>query len=140
MPHRKLTKVTRPHTASTPRSTSPTRPPQRQRPSSAIFSTHSPLIPLSESPPPPPKPQYSRFGGRGAHKINLDEQPFTFSRLRNRSISGIPPKSTPPPPLIPYPRAYSRQIIDLEVWETAWIQQLSSSLSYHLFPIPPSNV
>ena len=47
-----------------------------------------------------------------------------------------------PPSEVPYPRSYARSIVDLDVWETKWCEQLCGSLTWHVFPpdAPPRKV
>ncbi|KAF7985559.1 hypothetical protein HWV62_3821 [Athelia sp. TMB] len=47
-----------------------------------------------------------------------------------------------PPSEVPYPRSYARSIVDLDVWETKWCEQLCGSLTWHVFPpdAPPKKV
>ncbi|KAF8073742.1 hypothetical protein FPV67DRAFT_763246 [Lyophyllum atratum] len=45
-----------------------------------------------------------------------------------------------PPDEVPYPRNYEREVIDLDVWETAFCQDICESLTWHVFETPPANV
>ncbi|KAH8825226.1 hypothetical protein DL96DRAFT_1712246 [Flagelloscypha sp. PMI_526] len=41
---------------------------------------------------------------------------------------------------VPYPRDYERDVLDLDVWENLFCQQLCGSLTFHKFETPPSKV
>ncbi|KIY71996.1 hypothetical protein CYLTODRAFT_79909 [Cylindrobasidium torrendii FP15055 ss-10] len=41
---------------------------------------------------------------------------------------------------VPYPRAYDRDVLDLDIWETALCQQICDSVTWHVFDIPPRKV
>ncbi|GLB38376.1 hypothetical protein LshimejAT787_0502410 [Lyophyllum shimeji] len=41
---------------------------------------------------------------------------------------------------VPYPRNYEREVMDLDVWETAFCQDICESLTWHVFETPPTNV
>ncbi|RDB17885.1 hypothetical protein Hypma_000730 [Hypsizygus marmoreus] len=45
-----------------------------------------------------------------------------------------------PPEEAPYPRNYEREVIDLDVWETSFCQDICESLTWHVFKTPPSKV
>lgn len=45
-----------------------------------------------------------------------------------------------PPTEVPYPRSYARAAVDMDVWETKWCEQLSGSLTWHVFDTPPKKV
>ncbi|KAJ7505232.1 hypothetical protein B0H11DRAFT_1977595 [Mycena galericulata] len=39
---------------------------------------------------------------------------------------------------VPYPRSYAREVLDLDVWETMACQKICDSLTWHVFPTPPT--
>ncbi|KAJ7147045.1 hypothetical protein C8R43DRAFT_1129834 [Mycena crocata] len=41
---------------------------------------------------------------------------------------------------VPYPRSYAREVLDLDVWETMACQKICDSLTWHIFPTPPTKV
>ncbi|KAJ7459936.1 hypothetical protein FB451DRAFT_1405816 [Mycena latifolia] len=41
---------------------------------------------------------------------------------------------------VPYPRSYAREVLDLDVWETMACQKICDSLTWHVFPTPPTKV
>ncbi|KIK57278.1 hypothetical protein GYMLUDRAFT_61565 [Collybiopsis luxurians FD-317 M1] len=41
---------------------------------------------------------------------------------------------------VPYPRSYDREVLDLDVWETLFYQQICESLTWHVFKEPPTKV
>ncbi|KAJ7600716.1 hypothetical protein C8J56DRAFT_15829 [Mycena floridula] len=41
---------------------------------------------------------------------------------------------------VPYPRNYERDVLDLDVWEGAFCQQICGSLTFHAFEKPPTRV
>ncbi|KAF9485800.1 hypothetical protein BDN70DRAFT_459133 [Pholiota conissans] len=41
---------------------------------------------------------------------------------------------------VPYPRAYGKDVIDLDVWETLYFMDMTDSLSFHVFETPPTKV
>ncbi|TFK27645.1 hypothetical protein FA15DRAFT_145734 [Coprinopsis marcescibilis] len=41
---------------------------------------------------------------------------------------------------VPYPRSYCREVIDLDVWETLFCQDICESLTWHVFEEPPIKV
>ncbi|KAG2009833.1 hypothetical protein CC2G_012717 [Coprinopsis cinerea AmutBmut pab1-1] len=41
---------------------------------------------------------------------------------------------------VPYPRSYEREVIDLDVWETLFCQDICESLTWHVFEEPPLRV
>ncbi|KAJ7095794.1 hypothetical protein B0H15DRAFT_1019865 [Mycena belliarum] len=41
---------------------------------------------------------------------------------------------------VPYPRSYVREVLDLDVWETMACQRICDSLTWHVFPTPPTKV
>ncbi|KAG6890598.1 hypothetical protein C0995_006574 [Termitomyces sp. Mi166 len=45
-----------------------------------------------------------------------------------------------PPERVPYPRSYEREVIDLDVWETASCRDICESLTRHVFKTPPTKV
>ncbi|KAG5719736.1 Sterol 24-C-methyltransferase [Termitomyces sp. T112] len=45
-----------------------------------------------------------------------------------------------PPESVPYPRSYGREVIDLDIWETASCQDICESLTWHVFETPPTKV
>ncbi|KAG6814225.1 hypothetical protein H0H92_015340 [Tricholoma furcatifolium] len=42
--------------------------------------------------------------------------------------------------VVPYPRSYDREVIDLDVWETVSCQDICESLTWHVFDTPPTKV
>ncbi|PFH46520.1 hypothetical protein AMATHDRAFT_69619 [Amanita thiersii Skay4041] len=42
-----------------------------------------------------------------------------------------------PPSVVPYPRNYGREVLDLDVWETAFCQDICGSVTWHVFQSPP---
>ncbi|KAK7469316.1 hypothetical protein VKT23_003797 [Stygiomarasmius scandens] len=56
------------------------------------------------------------------------------------SIAG-PRKHHPyPKDEVPYPKSYEREILDLDVWENLFCQQICNSMTWHVFDKPPSRV
>ncbi|KAJ7695643.1 hypothetical protein B0H17DRAFT_1054971 [Mycena rosella] len=41
---------------------------------------------------------------------------------------------------VPYPRSYAREVLDFDVWETMACQRICDSLTWHVFPTPPTKV
>ncbi|KAJ7288242.1 hypothetical protein C8J57DRAFT_1214434 [Mycena rebaudengoi] len=41
---------------------------------------------------------------------------------------------------VPYPRSYASEVLDLDVWETMNCQKICDSLTWHVFPTPPTKV
>ncbi|KAL0956355.1 hypothetical protein HGRIS_002505 [Hohenbuehelia grisea] len=41
---------------------------------------------------------------------------------------------------VPYPRSYEREVLDHDVWETAFCQQMCGSVTWHVFKTPPTKV
>ncbi|OSD07516.1 hypothetical protein PYCCODRAFT_1463755 [Trametes coccinea BRFM310] len=41
---------------------------------------------------------------------------------------------------VPYPRSYDRQVVDLDVWDNLWQQQLGGSITMHVFKTAPARV
>ncbi|TDL17246.1 hypothetical protein BD410DRAFT_580873 [Rickenella mellea] len=41
---------------------------------------------------------------------------------------------------VPYPRSYERIVVDHDVWEVGFTQQLSKSVTFHTFDTPPAKV
>ncbi|KAJ7644197.1 hypothetical protein FB45DRAFT_735765 [Roridomyces roridus] len=41
---------------------------------------------------------------------------------------------------VPYPRSYAREVLDLDVWETMACQRICDSLTWHVFPTPPTKI
>ncbi|TFK40860.1 hypothetical protein BDQ12DRAFT_721473 [Crucibulum laeve] len=41
---------------------------------------------------------------------------------------------------VPYPRSYDREVVDLDVWETIFCQNIADSLTWHVFDPPPVKV
>ncbi|KAF8231777.1 hypothetical protein L208DRAFT_1398447 [Tricholoma matsutake] len=41
---------------------------------------------------------------------------------------------------VPYPRSYDREVLDLDVWETIFCQNLCESLTWHVFQTSPAKV
>ncbi|KAH9851526.1 hypothetical protein C2E23DRAFT_732734 [Lenzites betulinus] len=41
---------------------------------------------------------------------------------------------------VPYPRSYDRQVVDMDVWDNLWQQQMGGSITMHLFETPPARV
>ncbi|KAI0669238.1 hypothetical protein C8Q78DRAFT_203779 [Trametes maxima] len=44
------------------------------------------------------------------------------------------------PEEVPYPRSYDRQVVDLDVWDNFWHEQLGGSITMHVFDAPPARV
>ncbi|KAI0373739.1 hypothetical protein BV20DRAFT_1049676 [Pilatotrama ljubarskyi] len=44
------------------------------------------------------------------------------------------------PQEVPYPRSYDRQVVDLDVWDNLWQQQLGGSITMHVFETAPARV
>ncbi|TFK52605.1 hypothetical protein OE88DRAFT_1734576 [Heliocybe sulcata] len=40
----------------------------------------------------------------------------------------------------PYPRSYERQVVDFDVWEGQFMQQVCGSVTWHIFEHPPTKV
>ncbi|THV00856.1 hypothetical protein K435DRAFT_854375 [Dendrothele bispora CBS 962.96] len=56
------------------------------------------------------------------------------------SIAG-PRKHHPyPKDEVPYPKSYEREILDLDVWENLFCQQICKSVTWHVFDKPPARV
>lgn len=45
-----------------------------------------------------------------------------------------------PREVVPYPRSYEQEVIDLDVWETVFCQDICESLTWHVFETPPEKV
>ncbi|KZT25388.1 hypothetical protein NEOLEDRAFT_359341 [Neolentinus lepideus HHB14362 ss-1] len=45
-----------------------------------------------------------------------------------------------PATLVPYPRSYERQVVDFDVWEGQFMQQVCGSVTWHVFDPPPTKV
>ncbi|KAJ3540408.1 hypothetical protein NMY22_g4306 [Coprinellus aureogranulatus] len=41
---------------------------------------------------------------------------------------------------VPYPRSYDREVVDMDVWETLFCQDICESLTWHVFDEPPLKV
>lgn len=41
---------------------------------------------------------------------------------------------------VPYPRSYEREVLDLDVWETAFCHDACGSITWHVFKTPPTRV
>ncbi|KAJ6559101.1 hypothetical protein DFH09DRAFT_519405 [Mycena vulgaris] len=41
---------------------------------------------------------------------------------------------------VPYPRSYAPEVLDFDVWETMACQKICDSLTWHVFPTPPTKV
>ncbi|EPQ54467.1 hypothetical protein GLOTRDRAFT_121617 [Gloeophyllum trabeum ATCC 11539] len=41
---------------------------------------------------------------------------------------------------VPYPRSYERQVVDFDVWEGQFVQQVCGSVTWHVFDTPPTKV
>ncbi|KAF8631703.1 hypothetical protein AX15_002251 [Amanita polypyramis BW_CC] len=41
---------------------------------------------------------------------------------------------------VPYPRNYEREVLDLDVWETAFCHDACGSITWHVFKTPPTRV
>lgn len=41
---------------------------------------------------------------------------------------------------VPYPRNYEREVLDLDIWETLFCQEISESLTFNVFKEPPTRV
>ncbi|KIL63270.1 hypothetical protein M378DRAFT_80013 [Amanita muscaria Koide BX008] len=41
---------------------------------------------------------------------------------------------------VPYPRNYEKEVLDLDVWETAFCHDLCGSVTWHVFKTPPTKV
>lgn len=42
--------------------------------------------------------------------------------------------------VVPYPRSYEREVLDLDVWETVFCRDMCESLTWHSFEKPPARV
>ncbi|KAF8627448.1 hypothetical protein AX17_006262 [Amanita inopinata Kibby_2008] len=54
----------------------------------------------------------------------------------------VPGKKHHPYPrhIVPYPRNYEREVLDLDVWETAFCHDICGSITWHVFKTPPTRV
>ncbi|KAF7422414.1 hypothetical protein PC9H_010570 [Pleurotus ostreatus] len=41
---------------------------------------------------------------------------------------------------VPYPRNYDQEVLDFDVWETVFCQQMCGSVTWHVFDTPPTRV
>ncbi|KAI0081651.1 hypothetical protein K474DRAFT_1258092 [Panus rudis PR-1116 ss-1] len=44
------------------------------------------------------------------------------------------------PTEVPYPTHYERDVLDNDIWETAWTQRICGSVTWHVFEKPPTRV
>ncbi|KAK7056888.1 hypothetical protein VNI00_002605 [Paramarasmius palmivorus] len=66
--------------------------------------------------------------------------PSTLSMGRLGGIGGVRRHHAYSKKQAPYPRSYERGVLDLDVWETLFCQQISGSLTWHDFKTPPTKV
>ncbi|KAF9468493.1 hypothetical protein BDZ94DRAFT_1245494 [Collybia nuda] len=75
--------------------------------------------------------------------IRVRAAQFTFKGIGNTvGLVGNCGKKHHPFPMedVPYPRSFERDVLDLDVWETAFCQDICESLTWHVFETPPSKV
>ncbi|KAI0052694.1 hypothetical protein FA95DRAFT_1592645 [Auriscalpium vulgare] len=85
---------------------------------------------------PPPDTQFSTTDRAilAELKRNVAARESQFKMKSGRKHHPYPLKEAP------YPRNYERVVIDHDVWETTFCMQLSGSLTFHVFPTPPTKV
>ncbi|KIM40851.1 hypothetical protein M413DRAFT_154519 [Hebeloma cylindrosporum] len=79
-------------------------------------------------------------------KANLQarEAQFTLKGVGHTIVGGgrSPGKKHHPysKEVVPYPRSYGREVVDLDVWETMFALDICESLTWHVFETPPTKV
>ncbi|KAL0580636.1 hypothetical protein V5O48_001366 [Marasmius crinis-equi] len=64
----------------------------------------------------------------------------TFNMGKAGGVGGGRRHHAYPKDEVPYPRSYDREVLDLDVWETLFCNQICSSLTWHEFDEPPTRV
>ncbi|ESK90438.1 hypothetical protein Moror_13607 [Moniliophthora roreri MCA 2997] len=64
----------------------------------------------------------------------------TYAIGRLGGVGGVRRHHPYPKKQAPYPRSYERGVLDLDVWETLFCQQVCGGLTWHDFKTPPTKV